>query len=361
MTEASPPGPGVLDALVGHSGEWLRGSGPETDIVISTRIRLARNVADFPFLTQASAETRAKIETSVRREIEAAPLGKPVTYLSLGGLEAVDRTFLVERHLISRELAGADGERGLAFTEDETLGIMVNEEDHLRIQVLRSGFDLGPAFQDADRVDDLLEARMTWAFSPQFGYLTSCPTNVGTAMRISVMLHLPALVMAKQVERLFAAMTRISFTVRGLYGEGTQATGDFYQISNQATLGKTEAEIVADMNEVVPNIARFERTWREKLLEEHRTRVEDKVFRAIGILRNARVINSEETLELLSYVRLGVHLKLVTDVTMKQINEIFLCTQPAHLQKAHGRALDSHQRDEARAAFVRSRLETCKT
>ncbi len=345
----------ALDALVTRTGEWIRGTGPESDIVISSRIRLARNLRDFSFLTQASPETRVQVEEKVRREILTPGLGVDVAYLPMAELDPLDRLFLVERHLISREHATHDGVRGLAFSPEETLSIMVNEEDHLRIQVLRSGFELGSAMAEIDRVDDALERRLTWAFDTQFGYLTACPTNAGTAMRVSVMLHLPALVMTKQLEKVFASLNRISFTVRGLYGEGTQATGDFYQISNQATLGKTEAEILAEMQEVVPAIARFEREWRAKLQSEHRSRLEDKIYRAWGILTNARVIGSEETMELLSFVRLGMHLDLLP-VRPKQVNEIFIFTQPAHLQKVSGKALESQQRDEARADFVRDRL-----
>ncbi len=345
-----------IDDLATQAGEWMKGTGPESDIVISTRLRLARNVREFPFLTQATPEARSRYATAIRSEIESSALAGRVSYFNLPGLDPIDRLFLVERHLISREHANQDGDRGVAFAPEETLSIMINEEDHLRIQVLRSGFELATAFSEIDQVDDLLESRLTWAFSPQFGYLTACPTNVGTAMRVSVMLHLPALVLTKQLEKVFASLNRISFTVRGLYGEGTQATGDFYQISNQSTLGKTEAEILSEMSEVVPAIARFERTWREKLVEENRSKLEDKIFRAYGILRNARLITSEEAMELLSFVRLGLNLNLLPEVTQKQVNEIFIFSQPAHLQKVFRQLLEPQERDEARARYVRERL-----
>jgi len=229
-----------LDSLTHTSGEWLRGTGPESDIVISSRIRLARNLAAFLFTNRASAHQKAEIEILLRERIAKLELEPRLAYINVPGLTTLDRQFLVERQLISRELATTEGPRGVALGPEETMSLMVNEEDHLRLQVMRSGFALDEAWQAIDRLDDLLEQKVNYAFSDEFGYLTTCPTNVGTGMRASVMLHLPALVLAKQIEKVFRALQKINLAVRGLYGEGSRASGDFYQISNQVTLGKND-------------------------------------------------------------------------------------------------------------------------
>lgn len=341
-----------------EAGEWLRGTGPESDIVISSRVRLARNIAGYPFLTQAAPKQRAEIEALVRQHIDGNRLGKGmgVLYLEMKDLTPVDRLFLVERHLISREHAQGDGDRGVAVGKKETLSIMVNEEDHLRIQVLRSGLQLEEAWEEISRIDDVIDRSVPYAFSPQFGYLTACPTNVGTGMRISVMLHLPAVVMTKSLDKILHSLQRINFTVRGLYGEGTQASGDFYQISNQISLGKSEPELVKEMQGVVPEIAKYEKTWREKLLKEKRAWLEDKVWRAHGTLKCARIISSEETLELLSLVRLGVNLGLIEGLEVRRLNELFVSTQPGHLQRLERRTLEATERDMVRASLIRKRL-----
>src|SRR5213078_2288267 len=259
-----------LDNLTHTSGEWLRGIGPESDIVISSRIRLARNLAAFPFTNRASSYQKAEIETLLRERITKLELSPRLGYVNVPSLSTLDRQFLVERQLISRELASSEGPRGVALGPRETVSLMVNEEDHLRLQVMRSGFSLDEAWQDIDKVDDLLEQRVSYAFSDEFGYLTACPTNVGTGMRSSVMLHLPALVMAKQIDKVFRALQKINLAVRGLYGEGSRASGDFYQISNQVTLGKSEVVILTELREVIPQIISYERQARSTLTRESR-------------------------------------------------------------------------------------------
>ncbi len=233
---------------------------------------------------------------------------------------------------------------------------MVNEEDHLRLQVMRSGFTLDEAWQEIDRVDDLLEQRVGYAFSEEFGYLTACPTNVGTGMRASVMLHLPALEYTKQIEKVFRALQKINLAVRGLYGEGSRASGHFYQISNQVTLGKSETGILGEIHGVIPQIINYERQARAAWLRDNRGGLQDKVSRAYGTLCSATMMTSEETMELLSYVRLGVNLKLIGDITILTVNELFIHTQPAHLQKLMGAALDGEERNAARARYLRTRL-----
>ena len=345
-----------LDSLTHTSGEWLRGTGPESDIVISSRVRLARNLAAFPFTNRASAHQKAEIETLLRERIAKLEVDPRLDYLTLATLTPLDRQFLVERQLISRELATTEGPRGVALVPQETVSLMVNEEDHLRLQVMRSGFALDEAWQDIDKVDDLLEQRITYAFSEEFGYLTACPTNVGTGMRASVMLHLPALVLAKQIEKVFRALQKINLAVRGLYGEGSRASGDFYQISNQVTLGKGETTILAEIREVIPQIINYERQARATLIRESRQALQDRVSRAFGTLCSATMMTSEETMDLLSSVRLGINLALLEDITIPTVNELFIHTQPAHLQKLMGTALDGEERNSARARYLRSRL-----
>ncbi len=345
-----------LDSLTHTSGEWLRGSGPESDIVMSSRIRLARNLAAFPFTSRASAHQKADMEVLLRERIAKLEVNPRLHYINLASLAPLDRQFLVERQLISREIAAAEGPRGVAFDERETVSLMINEEDQLRLQVMRSGFSLDETWQDIDRVDDLLEERMTFAFSEEFGYLTACPTNVGTGMRASVMLHLPALGWTKQIEKVFRALQKINLAVRGLYGEGSRASGDFYQISNQVTLGKSETTILSEIREVIPEIIKYERHARNTLLRENKQALQDKISRAFGTLRSATMMTSEETMDLLSSVRLGINLQLLDDITMVTVNELFIHTQPAHLQKLTGNLLDGEERNAARARYLRSRL-----
>src|SRR5205807_10283342 len=233
----------------------------------------------------------------------------------------------------------------------ETVSLMINEEDHIRLQVMRSGFAIDETWQQIDRVDDLLEQRISYAFSDDFGYLTACPTNVGTGMRASVMLHLPALEQTKEIEKVFRALQKINLAVRGLYGEGSRASGHFYQISNQVTLGKSETAILGEIRDVVPTIIGYERQARAALLRDSRQLLQDRVARAKGTLCNATMMTSEETMDLLSSVRLGVNLGLLGDVRIDTVNELFIHTQPAHLQKLMGSLLDSEERNTARAQY----------
>jgi protein arginine kinase len=346
-----------LSDLTGRAGEWLRGNGPMSEIVISSRIRLARNISGMPFLTRASNQQKTVLESRIRDVLLQAPPTTPTLYVDLANAPEIDRQLLVERHLISKQHAAAEGSRGVAVGENESISIMINEEDHLRIQVLRSGLQLEEAWDQINAIDDALEGKLDFAFHQRFGYLTACPTNVGTGIRVSVMLHLPALKMTGEIEKVFRAAKDLKLAVRGLYGEGTEATGDFYQISNQTTLGKTEEEIIEEFRHlVIPKIIDYEHHSRRALLNDHTVALDDKVFRALGSLRSARLMASEETLLLLSHLRMGVHLGRVKDVDIRTINELFLLTQPAHLQKIQGRKLEGDVRRAARAEFIRSKL-----
>jgi protein arginine kinase len=337
-------------------GEWLSGTGPDSDVVISSRIRLARNLGRFRFPAKLEAQERLDCAAHVRRMILDANLIGEDGYVELAGCSPLERHFLVERHLISREQEDGEPGRGVAIGEQEVLSIMVLEEDHLRLQILKSGLQPEETWRIAANVDDLLDRHLDYAFSPQLGYLTSCPTNLGTGMRCSVMLHLPALVLTRHISKCFQAMAKIGLNVRGLYGEGTEASGDFYQISNQSALGKSEESIVRDLAAVVPEVLKYERNARKTLLSRDRGRIEDRVWRAFGMLKYARIISSDEAMTLLSALRLGVHTGILPDIAPGTVNEMFIFSQPAHLQVRIGRDLSPQDRDVMRADFFRQRL-----
>lgn len=345
-----------LEELAGKCGEWLRGSGPESDIVISSRIRLARNLAEFPFVRRASDDEKSQIAKMVQTKLESIESWRNLMYLSLEGLEDVDRQFLVERQLMSREMAESEGDRAVVIDTEERFSVMVNEEDHLRIQVMCSGLDLQSAWERINLLDDDIEQKLNYAFHETLGYLTACPTNVGTGLRVSVMLHLPALVITREIDKVFRSLQKINVAVRGLYGEGSQYMGDFYQISNQITLGRTEQELLETVSEVVPRIIEYERRARDFLVNESEQDLHDDVSRAYGILCTAKKISSEETLHYLSKVRMGVNLGLIRSIDIGTINKLFVHTQPAHLQKLRGQNLSVADRNIERAAYLQSHL-----
>ncbi|HEX7010177.1 MAG TPA: protein arginine kinase [Phycisphaeraceae bacterium] len=350
-----------LRQITEHAGEWLRGAGPHSDIVISSRIRYARNLAGFPFVNRANRRQRHEILDRCREQIVSNRLADNVLWVDLPHSPMLDRQLLVERHLISRQHASASDElpRAVALDADETFAIMVNEEDHLRVQVLRSGMQLTEAYEQIERIDDLLEERLDFAYSRRFGYLTACPTNVGTGIRVSVMLHLPALKLTGEIEKVRRAARDMHLAVRGLFGEGSEAMGDLYQISNQTTLGKSEQEILADFEHtIVPQIIAYEQQARQALLRQREAQLDDKVWRAWAILTHARVLGTDEVLSLLSHLRLGVNLGRLDRVSIRQINELFLLTQPAHLQRLTGQEMDAAARRVARAKLIRQRLGT---
>jgi len=348
-----------LQGMTGHGGEWLRGTGPQSDVVLSSRVRLARNVAGFPFVNRCSRRQLHELLERCQQEVMSGRLGQRVLWMDLGTLNQMDRHWLVERHLISRQHAegGEDRPRGVAVGEDETFAVMVNEEDHLRVQVLRSGLQLEQAYQHVDEIDDQLESRLAMAYSPRWGYLAACPTNVGTGIRVSVMLHLPALRLTGEIEKVQRAARDMQLAVRGFYGEGSEASGDLYQISNQMTLGHSEREILEKFqSKVVPQIVSYEQQARQALLRQRPAQLDDQVWRAWAILTHARVLGADEVLVLLSHLRLGVNLGRLTMVDVRTVNELFILTQPAHLQKLAGRQMDQMTRREARAKLVRERL-----
>jgi protein arginine kinase len=348
-----------LHQMTQHAGEWLRGAGPHSEIVISSRIRLARNLAGFPFVGRANRRQRHDVLERCREQVMSGRLAGGVIWVNLVESNDLDRQLLVERHLISRQHAqgGADFPRAVAIGEDETFAVMINEEDHLRLQVLRSGMQLTEAFDQIDHLDDVLEEKLDFAYSPRWGYLTACPTNVGTGIRVSVMLHLPALKLTGEIEKVRRAARDMHLAVRGLFGEGSEALGDLYQVSNQTTLGKSEEEVIADFQRtVVPQIIAYEQQARQALLRQRPALLDDRIWRAWALLTNARVLSTEEVLALLSHLRLGVNLSRIDTVDIRTINELFLLTQPAHLQKLTNCEMDQMIRREARAKLIRQRL-----
>jgi protein arginine kinase len=345
-----------LDDLITSPSPWLQPGGPQSDIVLSTRVRLARNVAGHPFSSRLRPDERQDLEVLLKKAVLKALKEREVTWFELADMPEIERRCLVERHLISRELAAGEGQRGVAIDAAQHVAVMTNEEDHLRLQVIFCGLQPDEAWSEADAIDNRLEEHLTYAFSPKLGYLTACPTNVGTGLRASVMLHLPSLVLTRQIDKVFRAVSRLRLAVRGLYGEGTQATGDIYQISNQASLGRSEADILRTLSAVIPQIIGYEQQAREVLASESPTALDDRIFRAWGLLTHARTISSEETLALLSAVRLGLHLGRLKGVDIGVINELFLLTRPGHLQKIRGAELPEAERDAARADYIRQRL-----
>ncbi len=345
-----------LNDLLNHSSEWLKGIGPNSDIIISSRIRLARNLQGRPFPHWANKAQSEETAAAIFAAAQKVDLLKNNTIFRLLEMDNVDKQFLVERHLMSRELISKTDSKAVIIDNNEIISIMVNEEDHLRMQVMKSGFDLLDAWEIMNRIDDLLSKELSFAFSADLGYLTACPTNTGTGMRGSVMLHLPALVMVRTIDKVLAAISKLSFTTRGLYGEGTQAIGNFFQISNQVALGHNEDEIISNINGLIRQVIEHEEQARDLLLKQQKTYLEDRVWRSFGTLKSAFVISSQETTEMLSMVRLGQDIGIIKDIDRRTINELFILTQPAHLQKLEGRKLNAQERDIKRAAILRSKL-----
>ncbi|MBN1942698.1 MAG: protein arginine kinase [Phycisphaerae bacterium] len=356
----------TLSDLTHRTSEWLRGVGPMHDVVISSRVRLARNLAGMPFLRKCTAQQQQEIADRLRTEILSANLAEGVFHVDVAAAGPLDRALLAERHLISRQHADAKHPRGVAVSGDETFAVMINEEDHVRMQVLRSGMQMRDAFEQINAVDDRLEERVDFAYSNRYGYLTACPTNVGTGLRVSVMLHLPALRLTGELDKAVHAARDMRLAIRGLYGEGTDASGDFFQISNQITLGRAEEDIVEEfLTQIVPEILNYERKAREALLKHNSVEIDDKVFRALALLRSARRLASDEMMALLSLLRLGINLQRIDEVDLKTVNELFLIGQPAHVQKMHAlrrglegptAAMPPEERDEIRAEVLRQRL-----
>jgi protein arginine kinase len=340
---------------------WLDASGPHSHLVLSTRVRLARNLAGRVFGTRTTSPIRREILAQVEAAAKETTMLRQATLFRLEQLERTDRQLLHERHLVSKELAGLDGDPGVrpgaALMVRDRLGAMLNEEDHLRLQSLHSGFALEAAYQEVDRLDTELGQRLPFAFHPEFGYLTSCPTNVGTGLRASVLIHLPGLVLTKEISKVLQGLAQVGLTFRGLYGEGSEVVGNFFQLSNQTTLGKSEPELLDHLGKMVRQVIEYEEEARRVLWRDVPAIVEDKVWRAYGLLRYARNLSFEETMNLLSGIRLGVGLGLIKDVGMYPLNKLLIHTQPTHLAVAEGVAADDPDLGVRRARLVRRILE----
>ena len=345
-----------LDDLVAQTGEWLRGGGPKEQIVLSSRVRLARNLAGIPFPNWGDKEQRADGLRRVLQAVARSKFLKGSLVLEMASLSELDRQFLVERHLISRELASGSDQSAVVVSDREVISLMINEEDHLRLQVLQSGLNLREAWAVLSRVNEELEAVLHYAFTPEWGYLTTCPTNVGTGMRASCMLHLPCLVMTRQINRVLHAISKLGLTARGLYGEGTDAIGNFFQLSNQVTLGVSEEETLDTLERLIGQVVEQEEAARRALFAQSREAVEDRIWRAYGTLKTAHLVNSTEATNLLSTVRLGVDMGVLPDLPREKVNRLFIQTQPAHLQKLEGRELSAPERDSRRAKLLRESL-----
>lgn len=339
--------------------DWMRGSGPDSDIVISSRIRIARNVRSQPFPMLATNQQLKDVLDSIVEVVSDEALSNidQLELIPLAQLNELERRVLVEKHLISPNLANESRNGAVILSENESISIMVNEEDHIRIQCLFPGFQLQEAWQLASRIDDVFETHLDYAFDEKYGYLTSCPTNVGTGIRASVMMHLPALVLTQQINRILSAITQVGLAVRGIYGEGSEATGNLFQISNQITLGQSEDEIIDNLYGVAKQIIEHEKAAREKLLHESRIRIVDRVLRSYGILSNAAILDSKEAAQRLSDVRLGVDLGLISDVSGNVMNELMVMMQPGFLQQYSGEKLNADERDIRRAELIRERLK----
>ena len=325
-----------LDHLLKQTCEWLRGTGPNSDIVMSSRVRLARNIENYPFSHWANKKQEKETMELLQEAVMKNDMMKTGLYVRMVEVDDVDKQFLLERHLISREHIVRPEFKAAVIGDKEVISVMINEEDHLRIQVMQSGFNLQECWRMANRLDDLLHKHVPFAFSSDWGYLTACPTNAGTGLRASVMLHLPSLVMTKQINRVLQAITKLGMTARGLYGEGTEAEGNFFQISNQITMGTPEEDIIDNMERIIRQVIGHEENSRRSLMKQNREMLQDKIWRSNGILRSAHIINTKEMMGLLSMVRLGVDMGIIADLDRRAVNELFILTQPAHLQKIEG-------------------------
>lgn len=346
--------------LVQSLSPWMDGSGAEADIVLSSRVRLARNLAKVPFPNQADSEKSAVVLKELETSMEdlSQTDGKSYLWIDIANLSPIERRVLVEKHIISFDLIQEPVNRALIVREDAAISIMVNEEDHLRIQSLYSGLDLLGAWRAANLVDDCIENRHTFAFDARLGYLTACPTNLGTGLRASVMVHLPALVFTRQINRIVSAATQLGLAVRGLYGEGTETTGNIFQISNQLTLGYNEMEIIDNLRNVACQIVDQERTARNTLKKKSIDDLTDRVWRSYGILRYARKISGQEALSMLSEVRLGTDLQIIEGVNPQVFNELLVATRTNFLQKVSDRGdLSVAECDQLRAQVIREKLQ----
>lgn len=342
-----------------QTGPWLDASGPDSEVVVSTRIRLARNLEGMLFPGRAGNDEQQRVVDCCREAISRLSIFSVDSFRTSHELRPLDLEYLVERHLVSPDFAASKvTARAVFVSQDETVSIMINEEDHLRMQVLASGFDSLPALRELQGLDAALGACLRYAFSPELGFLTACPTNVGTGMRASVLIHLPGLVLTKEIEKILRAALQVGIAVRGLFGEGTETRGNLFQVSNQVTLGKSEEEIIEELGKTTREIISYERRAREYLLKNLRLELEDKVLRAEAILRCARLLTTNEATNLLGLIRLGRAVGILNQPELATINELLVLSRPANLQFWFEREMTPQERDAARAELIRNRLKS---
>ena len=346
----------MFEELAQKPAAWLSGEGDEALVVLSTRVRLARNVAGCRFPTTADSETKKRVINYFDSTVARSELLSAGQRFAAADLAELDRDFLIERHLISPVFLDGDTSKALLIGEAEKLSIMVNEEDHLRVQSLSAGLNPQGAFDLALRYETEIGRFIEYDYDPDFGFLTACPTNAGTGMRVSVLIHLPGLVLTREIDKVISQITRSGLVVRGFYGEGSDVLGNLFQIGNQNTLGVTEQDIISHISRVSRDIIEQEAAARQRLVDEAQEMIEDKIWRAYGILKYARVLTSDEVMNLLSAVRLGHAMKVFDFLDVALINEILLLSQPAHLQKYYGHQMDHGKRDFVRAQMVREKL-----
>ncbi len=350
----------LKDTVSRAYSNWMAGSGPENDIVISSRIRVARNMSHFAFPHMLSLEKAEEVIHALTLALENKDLKFSSGHLEvsrMSELSPVERQILVEKHLISPDLLKGHEKKAIALRDDEVLSIMVNEEDHLRVQSLLPGLQLESAWDQVNRLDDELEKTLDYAFSERLGYLSACPTNVGTGLRASVMVHLPGLVHTDQIKGVLNTVSKIGLTVRGLYGEGTEAAGNLFQISNQVTLGHSENEIIQNIVSVTKQLQEREKTARKALYNERRSQLEDRIGRSYGILKYARILSTDEAMKRFSDLRLGIDLNIITDTKPELVTELMVLTRPAFLVSKAGSDMTVFERDVKRAELVRNKLK----
>ena len=346
----------MFEQMAKKPAVWLSGEGSSSQIVLSSRVRLARNIANSPFPSRADTDARERILTFIKNAVKKSPNLSRGTLVNCSQLDDLDRSFLVERHLVSLEFTQLGDFSALLIGERENVSVMVNEEDHLRIQALASGLEIRGAFQMAEQIDDELSKSLEFAFDPSFGYFTSCPTNTGTGMRASVLIHLPGLALTREIEKVISQISKLGLVVRGFYGEGSDVWGNLFQVSNQTTLGRSEEDIVESLERVTQQMIEYEENARKRLFSEAKDQIEDKIWRAYGILKYARTLTSEEVLNMLSAIRLGIGMGILEVMSLSVVNEILALTQPAHLQKYFKKRMEPNERDRVRAELVRSKL-----
>lgn len=338
---------------------WIDSKGPEGDIVLSSRVRLARNIKGFHFPHIMSEDEAGKVIKICSDSIleSNTPLSKSFNLIEMGKLSHIDRLSMVEKHLISPGLMENHSKSAVLINDESTVSIMINEEDHIRLQVIYPGLQLREAYDLASKIDDVVEERVDYAYDQKAGYITACPTNIGTGIRASVMVHLPALSITQNINGVLNAVTQVGLTIRGIYGEGSNVQGNVYQISNQITLGLTEEEIISNLDAVTKQIIDREKTERQRLVQSNMIRLEDNAYRSLGILRNARILSSSECLNLISNVRLGVELGIIKGIDLITLNQLMINTQPATLMKIEGGEVDTELRHIKRAKYVREKLK----